>query len=75
MSQITTQRSSVTEEPLSPLNMIRAGVSARDVIWYRRLKGGQKFKELQSDRGNAILQKVREHNMRMTDVGSVPMPA
>jgi len=75
MSQITTQRRAVTQEPLSPLNMLLAGVSPRDVIWYRRLKGGQKFKELQSDRGNAILQKVREHSMRATDIGSVPMPA
>ena len=54
-----------TRGPLSPLNMLIAGVPARDVVWFKRLSPGEQMRSLSSsERGANILSKVREHEMR-----------
>lgn len=51
--------------PLSPLNMLIAGVPARDVVWFKRLSPGQQMRSLStSERGASILSKVREYEVR-----------
>lgn len=50
-----------TAGPLSPINMLIAGVPARDVVWFRHLKPAEQMRQLSSERGRSILQKVRAH--------------
>ena len=61
--------------PLSPLNMMLAGVSAGDVVWFRRLSPGEQMRQLQSERGRSILGKVREHEARKITTGAMPVAA
>lgn len=74
-AELLRSNASLNQAPLSPINMLLAGVAPADVIWFRRLKGGDKFKALEGERGLAILAKVREHEMRKAGTGAMPMPA
>jgi hypothetical protein len=61
--------------PLSPLNLLLAGVPARDVVWFKRLGPGDQMRALSSsERGGVILNKVREYQMRSSGA-ALPHPA
>lgn len=62
--------------PLSPVNLLLAGVTARDVIWFRRLSPSDQMRSLhQTERGAALLAKVREYNSRATAGSAMPLAA
>ena len=48
------------QAPLAPLNLLRAGVPAREVIWFRRLRPDRQMAALSTTRGKLLLEKVRE---------------
>lgn len=64
-----------TRGPLSSMNLLLAGVPAGDVIWFRRLGPGEQMRALQSERGLALLNKVRAYQERSTAGAAMPMPA
>ena len=69
MSAITLQTNLRTQGPFSPLNMLLAGVSPKDVVWFRRLPMGAQMRELHSsERGRAILETVRAYEQRKMGV-------
>lgn len=71
MQQIT----STPRSPFSPINLLLAGVPAREVVWFRRLGPGEQMRQLDaSERGRAILTTLREHEARST-TGSLPVTA
>jgi len=53
---------STTTAPLSPLNLLKAGVPAGEVIWFRRLKPDRQLAALQTTRGSLLLETVRAAN-------------
>ena len=72
MHQVNTKPRS----PLSPLNMLLAGVSASDVVWFRRLPPGEQMRQLHaSQRGRSLLTTVREHEARKLARSAMPAPA
>ena len=56
----TARCSGSTQGPLSTLNLLRAGVPAREVIWFRGLKPGRQMAALGSWRGQLLLGCVRQ---------------
>lgn len=46
--------------PLAPLNLLRAGVPAREVVWFSRLRPDRQMAALRTTRGSLLLDKVRE---------------
>ena len=76
MPQANIQRSYPVLGALAPQNLLMAGVSAKDVVWYLRLKGGDKMAELKtSDRGRAILDKVHAFELGRFKASTGAMPA
>lgn len=70
------QRSYPLQGAFAPQNLLMAGVSAKDVVWYLRLKGGDKTAELKlSDRGRAIVEKVHAYELRRMKASTGAMPA
>jgi hypothetical protein len=62
-----------TRRPLSPLNLLLAGVTPSEVVWFRKMGPGEQMRSLhQSERGRQILGKVREHQARK--MCGAPMP-
>jgi hypothetical protein len=60
MPQTTTTVVSNTKAPLAPLNLLLAGVPAREVVWFRRLKPDRQMAALRTTRGSLLLEKVRQ---------------
>lgn len=48
------------QAPLAPLNLLRAGVPAREVVWFHRLRPDRQMAALSTMRGELLLEKVRE---------------
>lgn len=55
----TARTVSPSHAPLAPLNLLRAGVPVREVIWFRRLKPDKQMAALATARGALLLDKVR----------------
>jgi len=72
---LPSQVNTTTRGPLSPLNLLLAGVSPREVVWFRSLGPGAQMRSLQSERGQALLNKVRAHQERASIGSAMPMPA
>lgn len=49
-----------SQGPLSPLNLLLAGVPASEVVWFRGLKPDRRMAALKSWRGQLLLGRVRE---------------
>jgi hypothetical protein len=45
--------------PLAPLNLLRAGVPAREVVWFLHLGPAERMASLQTTRGSLLLETVR----------------
>lgn len=61
-----------TPAPLAPLNLLRAGVPAREVIWFRRLTPKRQMEEIRSTtRGKLLLEKVREFASQATTASAM----
>jgi hypothetical protein len=56
---LTVRTVSPSQAPLAPLNLLRAGVPAREVVWFRRLKPDEQMAALATTRGGLLLEKVR----------------
>lgn len=61
--------------PLAPLNLLRAGVPAREVVWFRRLRPASQMAALSTTRGNLLLEKVREFVADQAASAAPPTPA
>lgn len=48
-----------TLAPLAPLNLLQAGVPAREVIWFRHLRPDRAMAALRTTRGLLLLETVR----------------
>lgn len=76
MPKSNIQRSYPLQGAFAPQNLLMAGVSTTDVVWYLRLKGGDKTAELKkSDRGRAILDKVNAYELGRFKACTGTMPA
>ena len=76
MPKSNIQRSYPLQGPFAPQNLLMAGVSAKDVVWYLRLKGGDKPAELKRcDLGRAILDKVNAYELGRFKASTGAMPA
>jgi hypothetical protein len=58
-SRATAQNVSTKMEPLAPLNLLQAGVPAREVVWFRNLRPDRRFAALVTTRGKLLLETVR----------------
>jgi hypothetical protein len=57
----------IVEVPLAPQVLYRAGVPIDDALWLNRLPAGKaRFQALRSNRGEAILQRVRTFAHQLT---------
>jgi hypothetical protein len=63
------------QAPLAPLNLLRAGVPARDVVWFRRLRPDRQMAALTTTRGKLLLEKVREFATNQTGAAVQASPA
>ena len=63
------------QAPLAPLNLLRAGVPAREVVWFRRLRPDRQMAALRTTRGSLLLEKVREFAAAQGMGAAQAMPA
>lgn len=63
------------QAPLAPLNLLRAGVPAREVVWFRRLRPDRQMAALRTTRGTLLLEKVREFAASQGMGAAQAMPA
>jgi hypothetical protein len=63
------------QAPLAPLNLLRAGVPAREVVWFRRLRPDRQMAALTTTRGKLLLEKVREFATNQTGAAVQALPA
>lgn len=49
------------EAPLAPVNLLHAGVPAREVAWFEQLRPDKQFRALRTVRGQLLLEQVRSH--------------
>lgn len=49
-----------TQAPFSPVNLLQAGVPAREVIWFRHLTPNRQMAALNTTRGKLLLETVRK---------------
>jgi hypothetical protein len=63
------------QAPLAPLNLLRAGVPVREVIWFRRLRPDRQMAVLDTTRGKLLLDKVREFTASQGMSTAQAMPA
>lgn len=71
-SKVTLASTVSTQAPLAPLNLLRAGVPAREVIWFHRLPMKRQMQEISSTtRGKLLLEKVREFVSQATTAPAV----
>lgn len=61
--------------PLAPLNLLRAGVPAREVVWFRRLRPDRQMAALSTTRGKLLLEKVRDFVASQSNGAAQAMPA
>lgn len=66
---------STQQAPLAPLNLLRAGVPAREVLWFRGLSPGRQMASLSTTRGKLLLEKVREFTTSQGMGSAEAMPA
>lgn len=64
-----------TPAPLAPLNLLQAGVPAREVVWFRRLRPDRQFLALRTTRGRLLLERVREHVAAAGGMAMAGLPA
>ncbi len=55
--------------PLAPLNLLKAGVPAREVIWFRNLRTERRFAAFLTTRGRLLLETVRAAQGSMATTG------
>lgn len=77
MSFNATQAASVSPQqaPLAPLNLLRAGVPPREVVWFCRLRPDRQMAALSTTRGKLLLEKVREFAASQGIGAAQAMPA
>lgn len=59
-------------EPLAPQVLSKAGVPLEDALWFNRLQPRAKLQALAMERGQKILQRVREYMQKVSANHAMP---
>lgn len=64
-----------SQAPLAPVNLLRAGVPQREVVWFHLLRPDRQMAALTTTRGKLLLETVREFTTNQMGAAVQALPA